>query len=91
VYSYWDVQEVCAVEVHMAVEDASETVAKGSLRFSDLLRFPQKKLHSTVPVAGTRSREAIYQFGTIECWFILNCSVSLVGSFIEHRTTEKVI
>jgi hypothetical protein len=88
---FLDVQESCTIEVHMAVDDASETVARGSLHFSDLLRFPQKKFHSTVPLAGTRSRDTIYHFGIIECWFILSCSVSLVSSFIQHRTTKKVI
>jgi hypothetical protein len=90
VYSSLDVQEGCTVEIHMAVDDASETVARGSLHFSDLLRFPQKKFHSTVPLAGTRSCEAINEFGIIECWFTLSCSVNLVSSFIRHRT-KKVI
>lgn len=84
-------QEVCTVEVHMAVDDASETVARGSFHFSDLLRSPQKKFQSTVPVAGTRSREALSEFGIIKCWFILSCSVSLVSSLIQHRATKKVI
>jgi hypothetical protein len=75
----------------MAVDNSRETVAKGSLHFSDLLAFPQKKFHSTVPVAGTRSREVIHEFGIIECWFMLNRSVSLISSFVQHRTTKKVL
>jgi hypothetical protein len=76
----------------MAVDDASETVARGSLHFSDLFRFPQKKFHSTVPLTGTRSGDTIYEFGIIKCWFVLrSCSASLVSSFIQHRTTKKVI
>ncbi|PNF37290.1 hypothetical protein B7P43_G00421 [Cryptotermes secundus] len=83
-------EESCTVDVHMAVDDASETVATGSLHFSDLLRFPQKKFHSTVPLAGTRSCDTVYEFGILECWFILSCSISLIDSFIQHRTTKKV-
>jgi hypothetical protein len=90
VYSSLDVQGSCSVEVHMAVDDASETVARGSLHFSDLLRFSQKKFHSTVSLAGTRSHDTMCEFGIIKCWFILSCSISLVSSFIQHGT-KKVI
>jgi hypothetical protein len=74
----------------MAVDDASETVARGTIQFSELLRFPQNKIHNTVPLVGTRSCEAIIEFGSVHCWFQLICSVSLISSYIQHRAADKV-
>jgi hypothetical protein len=75
----------------MAVDDASEPVARGTLHFSEVFRFPQNKIHSTVPLVGTGTQEAIVEFGVIQCWFQLCCSVGLISSYMQHRTTNKVI
>jgi hypothetical protein len=75
----------------MAVDDASETVGRGTNHFSEVFRFPQKKIHITVPLVGTGTREAIVGFGVIECWFQLSCSVGLISSYMQHRTANKVI
>jgi hypothetical protein len=89
-YCYLNLQEDCIIEVHMAVDDASETVAVGTIQFSELLRFPEDKIHSTVPLVGTGSCEATIGFGILQCWFQLSCSVSIISSCIQHTTTDKV-
>ncbi|XP_021913445.1 myosin-9-like isoform X2 [Zootermopsis nevadensis] len=83
-------KEDCVVEVHMAVDDASETVASGTFQFSELLISPQNKIHGTVPLTGTRSCEAIIGFGILQCWYQLSCSLSLIKSYIQHRIADKV-
>lgn len=86
-----DLQEDFVIDVHMAVDDASETVARGTTHFSEVFKFPQKKIHITVPLVGTGTHEAIVGFGVIECWFQLSCSVGLISSYMQHRTANKVI
>jgi len=84
-------QEGFIIDVHMAVDDASEAVARGTARFSEVFKFPQKKVHITVPLVGTGTQEAIVGFGVIEWWFQLCCSVGLISSYMQHRTANKVI
>jgi hypothetical protein len=91
VYFSLAVQDGCVIEVHMTVDDASETVARGTIHFSELLRFPQKKIHSTVPLATTRSHKSVVSFGIVHCWFQLRCSASHINNYMQHRTTDKVI
>jgi hypothetical protein len=84
-------QEDFIIDVHMAVDDGSEAVARGTAHFSDMFKFPQKKIYSTVPLVGTGTQEAIVGFGVIKCWFQLSCSVGLINSYMQHRTANKVI
>jgi len=86
-----DLQEDFIIDVHMAVDDASEAVASGTAHFSEVFKFPQKKIHITVPLVGTGTQEAIVGFGVIECWFQLRCSVGLISSYMQRRTANKVI
>ena len=86
-----DLQEDFIIDVHMAVDDASKAVARGTAHFSDVFKFPQKKIHIIVPLIGTGTQEAIVGFGVIECWFQLTCSVGLISSFIQRRTANKVM
>lgn len=86
-----DLQEDFIIDVHMAVDDASEVVARGTVNFSEVLRFPQKKIHSTVPLVGTGTQEAIVGFGVIQCWFQLCCSRDLISKYMQHRSANKVI
>jgi hypothetical protein len=88
---FLDLQEDFIIDVHMAVDDASEAVARGTAHFSEVFKFPQKKIHITVPLVGTGTQEAIVGFGVIECWFQLCCSVGLISSYMQHRTANKVI
>jgi hypothetical protein len=90
VYSL-DLQEDCIIEVHMVVDDASEPVARGPLHFSEVFRFPQNKIHSTVPLVDTGTQDIIVEFGVIQCWFQLMSSVGLISSYMQHRTGNKVI
>lgn len=75
----------------MAVDDASEAVARGTAHFSELFKFPQKKIRITVPLVGTGIQESIVGFGVIECWFQLCCSLGLISSYMQRRTANKVI
>lgn len=85
-------QEDFIIDIHMAVDDASEAVARGTAHFSEVFKFPQKKIHITVPLVGTGTQEAMVGFGVIECWFQLCCSVGLISSYMQqHRTANKVI
>ncbi|KAJ4430257.1 hypothetical protein ANN_22469 [Periplaneta americana] len=71
-------KDYCIIEVHKTVGDASETVARGTISFSELLKFPQNKIHGTVSLSGMKNKEASIDFGIIQCWFRLRLGL-MVG------------
>ncbi|XP_069687060.1 protein fantom-like [Periplaneta americana] len=77
-------KDYCIIEVHKTVGDASETVARGTISFSELLKFPQNKIHGTVSLSGMKNKEASIDFGIIQCWFRLSCSVQLISHYLQQ-------
>ncbi|PSN43477.1 hypothetical protein C0J52_03221 [Blattella germanica] len=75
----------CTVEVHMTVDDASEPIGKGKIDFSELLEFPQNKIHTSVSVFGINKQQPTAFFGVIQCWYRLSCSVQIINDFAHKK------
>ena len=78
-------------QVHIAVNNECQTVAAAVIKFSEILDYPQNKLHGKINLLGVKGSSKDQQVGVMDYWFKLHThDVGKIRSFVEKRdNTER--
>ena len=68
---YLETREVC-LQVHLVLENDCQTLATTYLNFSEILEYPNNKLHRTLKLKGIKGSTKDEVLGTIDFWFRLH-------------------
>ena len=78
-------------QVHIAVNNECQTVAASAVKFSEILDYPQNKLHGKINLLGVKGSSKDHQVGVMDYWFKLHThDIGKIRGFVERRdNTER--
>ena len=79
-------------QVHMAIKNDSQTIAGAAIRFSEILDYPQNKLHGATSLLGIKGSSKDLTVGSLDYWFKLHTHDNeKIKTFIERRDNNEAI
>ena len=79
-------------QVHVAINNDCQTVAAAPIKFSEILDYPQNKLHGKVNLLGVKGSSKDHQVGGMDYWFKLHThDTAKIKNFIERRDNREKV
>ena len=76
----------------MAINNDCQTIAAATIKFAEIIDYPQNKLHGKVILRGMKGSSKDQQVGVMDYWFKLHThDVTKIRSFIERRDNNERI
>merc|ERR1712095_36434 len=77
-------------QVHISVNNECQTVAASAVKFSEILDYPQNKLHGKINLLGVKGSCKDKQVGVMDYWFKLHThDIGKIRAFIEKRENSE--
>ena len=78
-------------QVHIAVNNECQTVAASAVKFSEILDYPQNKLHGKINLLGVKGSSKDHQVGVMDYWFKLHThDIGKIRGFVEKRDNIEI-
>ena len=79
-------------QVHLAINNECQTIAAAFVKFSEIVDYPQNKLHGTTTLVGVKGSNKDMSVGRFIYWFKLHTHDNkTIKNFIERRENNEQI
>ena len=79
-------------QVHVAIKNDSQTIGVAAIRFSEILDYPQNKLHGTISLVGIKGSSKDLTVGSLDYWFKLHTHDNeKIKTFLERRDNNEAL